>query len=128
MRVKASITVMKLPMLQPGGFNRKIFWARTKYNKDWYSLIADLVKGHADVYPWIGVNPLTNVSLICTRASAGTPDYDNLVSSFKTPIDGLVRAGVFKDDKPSIVIHREYKCEKVPPGKGWIRIEIEGDL
>lgn len=42
--------------------------------------------------------PLTKFYLTFTRHSPGTLDFDNLVSSLKPVIDGLVIAGVIQDD------------------------------
>ena len=43
------------------------------------------------------------VSITYTRYSVVEPDIDNLCASFKHIGDSLVKAGIIKDDKPSII-------------------------
>jgi len=69
--------------------------------------------------------PLKKASLTLTRYSSFCPDFDNLVSSFKGCIDGLKDGQIIKDDKMSCVGAPTYKWEKVSPGKGKIKIEVE---
>lgn len=42
--------------------------------------------------------PLENFKLTIVRHGARTLDYDNLISSFKSFIDGLTVAGIIKND------------------------------
>lgn len=72
------------------------------------------------------LSPLKGVRLTCTRFAYGkAPDYDNLVISFKSCIDGLKDAGVIVDDGPDCVFERIYKHEKAPAKKGSISILVE---
>ena len=69
--------------------------------------------------------PLESCKITCTRFSAVEPDRDNLARTFKSVVDGLVDAGIIKDDNPSIV--KEFNCrwEKAPPKEGKIRVLVE---
>ena len=58
------------------------------------------------------------------RASATEPDYDGLVSGFKAPLDGIVKAGILVDDKASNLIPI-YQWKKEKPRRGYIQISIE---
>lgn len=69
--------------------------------------------------------PLTACRLTCTRFSSSEPDFDNLVISFKSVLDGLKDAGIIKDDKSSIVKERKYLWEKVARDEGMIRVLVE---
>lgn len=47
------------------------------------------------------------------RHSTGPPmDYDNLVSTGKIPTDALKLAGVIIDDKPAVIVERDYSQTK----------------
>lgn len=69
--------------------------------------------------------PLARCSITCTRHSPTEPDYDNLVISFKSIIDGLKDAGVIVDDKSSCIVERKYLWEKAPPKKGFVTVRVE---
>lgn len=71
------------------------------------------------------VSPLKKASVTLTRCSSTSPDYDGLVGSFKFPLDALVKCGILEDDNPKVIVAREYKHERVGPGKGFIRIKVE---
>lgn len=68
--------------------------------------------------------PLEYAEIIYTRYSSRVLDYDNLVNSFKAVQDGLVAAGVLKDDKVKNVGHPRYFYSKVPQKEGYITIEV----
>lgn len=68
--------------------------------------------------------PLKSAKLICVRGSSVAPDYDNLVSSFKAPIDGLVEAGVIEDDNLGVIGVPSFHWEKAKKGHGYIRIRV----
>lgn len=71
-------------------------------------------------------SPLQKCTLTCTRYAYGKkPDFDNLVISFKSIIDGLKDAGVIVDDSSDVILERKYISEKAPPKKGWVEIIIE---
>ena len=72
------------------------------------------------------VEPLERASLRIVRHSSGPePDFDNLVQGGKFLADGLVKAGVLADDKPSVVPVREYLWEKCKRGEGRVCISVE---
>ena len=70
------------------------------------------------------IEPLKKVRIVCTRFSAKEPDYDGLVSGFKHCLDGLKLAKIIFDDKPSVIVHSQYKWVKTSPSCGKIRIEV----
>lgn len=70
-------------------------------------------------------SPLTSCRITATRFSSAEPDYDNLVISFKSVIDGLKDAGVINDDKNSVVKERLYLWFRAPKGKGRVGIVVE---
>lgn len=67
---------------------------------------------------------LAKAELILTRYSSSEPDFDNLASSFKHVIDGLVEARVIIDDKPSVLKQVRFEWEKVSRKDGKIRVRI----
>lgn len=69
--------------------------------------------------------PLERAKLTLTRCSSSEPDFDGLVSSFKHVIDGLVDAGVIRNDKGSTIGQPEYRWEKAKPKKGGVRVCVE---
>jgi hypothetical protein len=48
-----------------------------------------------------------------------------LVSSFKPIIDGLKKAGVIEDDKPSVIGQPEYSLVKSARNDGYVKIIVE---
>lgn len=69
--------------------------------------------------------PLEKARLTFTRCSAKECDFDGLVSSFKSLCDGLITAGVIKDDKPSVIGQPTYLWEYARPKKGKVKIKVE---
>lgn len=69
--------------------------------------------------------PLSKARLELTRFSSSKADFDNLVISFKSCVDGLKDAGVISDDKDAVIVDRKYLWEKAPKGKGRVRIVVE---
>ena len=66
------------------------------------------------------------VIITYTRGSVTAPDWDNLCASFKHWGDGLVSAGIIKDDKPSIVVEFKPRYERAKNHKStYTIIEIE---
>jgi hypothetical protein len=72
---------------------RKHFHKSNLANKEIYDLIFLKTR---QLKPEI---PLTNFKIKLVRHFWKSLDYDNLVSSFKSIIDGLARANIIKDDK-----------------------------
>lgn len=81
-----------------------------------------------EVWPLKPAAPLTKARLTLTRCSARTPDFDNLALSFKPVVDALVKCGVLIDDTPAVIGQPTYAHEKVRPGKGKIKIQVEGRI
>jgi hypothetical protein len=69
--------------------------------------------------------PLEKVKMTYVRVSAREPDHDNLIFSFKHVQDGLVKARIIKDDKPSIITDSHYSWRKGPQKTGHCLITIE---
>ena len=89
-------------------------WERAK----WRRLIAKYVYARPS-------NPLAKASLVLERHGLREPDYDGLVTSFKFVIDGLVHAGVIKDDKMSVIGIPDYRWIKAKKGMYKIRIVVQ---
>src|SRR5262245_14819798 len=68
--------------------------------------------------------PLDRAHIRLTRHSAVEPDLENNAYAMKPLVDGLVRAGVLKDDGPGYAT-REYLWERAPRGRGFLTIEVE---
>ena len=68
--------------------------------------------------------PLETAKITLIRGSSREPDFDGLVGSFKAVLDGLVKAGIIKDDKVSVIGQPTYLWERTSPKKGYIRIQI----
>lgn len=73
-------------------------------------------------------SPLTECEIVCTRFSSRPTDYDNLVASFKSVIDGLKDAGIFTDDNQSVITKREYKWEPAKASAGKITVLVVGSI
>lgn len=69
--------------------------------------------------------PLKRAKLTYTRASSQPPDYDGLVSSFKSAQDSLVELGILESDKITVTGTPTYSWEKAPKGKGYCLITVE---
>ncbi len=69
--------------------------------------------------------PMTKARLTLTRYSSVEMDADNLAASFKFVVDGLVKAGVILDDKPSVIGQPQYFWKKTTPKNGHITVRVE---
>jgi Holliday junction resolvase RusA-like endonuclease len=69
--------------------------------------------------------PLKKCRVTCTRFSSVEPDFDNLAGSFKPILDGFKIAGIFIDDKSSVITERAYLWEKTPARQGRVTVLIE---
>jgi hypothetical protein len=69
---------------------------------------------------------LTSAALSFERHSSREPDFDSLVMSFKHVCDGLVLAGVIKDDKSSVIGQPSYKWIKAKQKDSKIKVRVEG--
>lgn len=118
MSYKFEIVIPELPKTA-NSIGKASIWHSQNERKKWRSIMSHMVLSHKEP-SW----PLPKATLTCTRCSSSEPDIDNLYSSFKFVIDGLVHAGVIADDKPSVL---DLKCrwEKARPKEGHIRLLIE---
>lgn len=69
--------------------------------------------------------PLKKAVLTLTRASSVRPDYDNLVSSFKRVVDGLVVGKIIEDDGWDYIGMPAFHWIKAPQGRGFIHVIVE---
>jgi hypothetical protein len=71
-------------------------------------------------------SPILRARVICTRFAHGArPDSDNLRSSFKHVIDGLVEVGVLANDDFNSIGEPIVLWEKAKPKQGKIKIIVE---
>lgn len=109
------VTIKSLPSLS----NRHQHWSKTtRERKEWHSKVIAAFHLHPK-------KPLELVALRLCRYSTRMPDYDNLVISFKSVADGLIHAGIIKDDNMNVVVERQYTWCKVRKGQEQITIEVE---
>lgn len=90
--------------------------------KRWSGLVAD----HCYLLK-IADLKLKKAMLTFTRLSSKEPDSDGLISGFKYVQDGLVKAQVIIDDKPSVIGMPNYIWRLTSPKTGAIIIRIETD-
>ena len=100
--------------------NARMQWfIRHKENKKWKGLVALA----------IGVktppSPLAKAKLTLIRHSSSEPDFDGLVASFKSIIDGLIECRVLENDRMSNIGQPDYKWKKAKPGAGMITVKVE---
>lgn len=113
------ITLPGLPLTQNTQLKRR-HWGHNKRDKDrWIEDVgwAVLAKGKPG-------KPLERARVVMTRHSSSAIDSDGLAASFKGARDGLVRAGVLRDDGPECATF-EYRWQRAPRGKGFVTIEVE---
>ncbi len=93
---------------------------RSKYRKDWYERVYWEVyqKGKRPA------EPLELAAIYGVRHSSQQPDRINLWYSFKPLVDGLIRAGVIKDDAPRYLASEHYSWEWVPKGEAWVSLRV----
>lgn len=68
--------------------------------------------------------PMLSARIEMIRHSSTEPDFDNLVSSFKWILDGLIDAGVIVSDKPSVIGQPVYQWKKAAPKNGFIEVKV----
>lgn len=69
--------------------------------------------------------PLEKAKVRIERCSSVRPDYDNLVSSGKHLLDGLVEAGILAGDTFDHIGTPEYVWSKAAPGMGHVNVRVE---
>jgi hypothetical protein len=94
-------------------------WARYRDDGAWKSAVTALAR------PRRPKVPLDRYRLHLTRFSSMEPDYDGLVSTWKSVVDGLREAGVIANDRYSNSGPWLCDWEKSSPKSGHIRIVVE---
>lgn len=116
---RLQIEIPGLPSLNAAANNH---WrVRQAENKAWKARVSNAVLVALGRWPSA---PLQRARVVLTRCSTTEPDADNLASSFKFILDGLVMASVIADDKPS-VIDAVFQWERAPRGAGCVRVRVE---
>ena len=69
--------------------------------------------------------PLHKATVTLIRYSASEPDFEGLVSSFKTILDGLTEAGVIANDSMSVIGQPIYYWRKAKLKEGKIEVFVE---
>ena len=106
----------------PPSLNARLHWrARHRENAKWKSLVGtSVLLFHRPPYP------LPRAKLTLTKFSIQRPDYDNLVTSMKPIIDGLVECGVLVDDHWDIIGMPDCRWEKCShKNEARIRVRVE---
>ncbi len=68
---------------------------------------------------------LERAKLTLVRYGSKEPDFDNLVSSFKPIIDGLVSAGIIVNDKQANIGQPQYLFVKAKRDEGAFSVKVE---
>lgn len=105
----------------PPSMNARLHWSsRAKLNKIW----------RARTYVCVGKDrpesPLEKCHAVITRYGVGMVDFDNMVTSNKPIVDGLVDAGVMVDDSAEY-FSAEYLFCKCKRGAERIEIKVRGE-
>lgn len=111
---------LEIPEL-PKSFNSLAYahwWIKSKEGRKWDQIILIASSGKQPA------EPLSKAFLRLTRCSSKAPDFDGLVSSFKFPIDALVRAKVLKGDTMDIIGQPEYFWKPAKQKKGSVILEV----
>lgn len=113
---------LRLPGLPPTQeAAAKGHWAkRYRELKRWKELVA--WRARAEGLP---PKPLASARVEVIRHSCSQPDADNLSTSFKPLIDGLVYGKVLLDDAPDVIGVPHCSWLKAPPRKGFVEILVE---
>lgn len=88
-------------------------------SKRWLKLIQWKVAGSIPKEPW------AKAKLTLIRGTSRCPDYNGLVYSFKVIEDALVKLKIIKNDTMDVIGQPDYKWEKAPPKKGYVRIMVQ---
>lgn len=106
-----------LPLTANASF-AKGHWARKKKRDEIKALVRLSIGSNRPA------TPLKMAKLTYTRGSSMEPDYDGLVSSFKSIQDSLVELGILFSDKISVTGIPTYSWERAPKGKGYCQVSI----
>jgi Holliday junction resolvase RusA-like endonuclease len=117
MSYRLHFTIMGLPKTTNAG-GRSHWAVKVKESKSWKRSV------YLASSSQLPQDPLSRARVYLTRHSSGKIDYDGLVSSFKHVLDGLVDAGVLKDDSMRVV-DMFYLKKPAKPGQGKIEVYVE---
>jgi Holliday junction resolvase RusA-like endonuclease len=92
---------------------------RSRHANQWKTAVNMITAGRRPL------KPLTFARLMMVRCSSVEPDDDNLRSSFKPIVDGLVNSGIISDDSSAVIGSPVVLWEKEAPRKGRIRVLVE---
>ena len=117
MRYSAEITIPFLPKMT------------NAQSRNWRAINAERKKVKSAVKEQLGKNipnaPVKHAKLTCIRHSSICPDYDGIVSGFKSVIDGIVEARVLEDDSMDNIGMPSFKWERARKGSGSVTVFIE---
>lgn len=115
------ISIPDLPLMTNNLLRRHYWFVKNEKDK-WHALVFNAVDRE-----WYGkkIKPFEKANILFERHSTREPDWDGLVSGFKFVTDGLVKAGVLIDDKPSVILDARYKWHKAKKDRQGIRVFIE---
>ncbi len=97
----------------------KVKWARATR---WKQAVLIAVRSQANYQE---PPKLEKAMLTLTRHSSQEPDFDNMVSSFKYIIDGLVQAQVISNDRSANIGQPQYLWKQAPAKQGYVTIKVE---
>jgi hypothetical protein len=120
MAYNLKIEISGLPQMT-NAVGRKHWTVKAREAQKWRQLVMYMCAGKRPP------RPLKKAHLILTRCSAISPDPDNLVSSFKHCVDGLVDARIIENDKLDNISMPDYRWEKTKPKSGKIKVEVQAD-
>lgn len=121
MRIRLEID--GLPEL-PNKLQRRHWRYIASHAKRWHKAVADALLIARSEGVELPAAPFRSARLILTRHSTQEPDRDNLAASWKPVIDGLTRAGLIWDDKPSVIGTPECRWVKAKRGEGRVTVEV----
>lgn len=95
----------------------------------WGALLSESRKWKRAVWAAVQIagkptQPMRSARIELIRHSSTEPDFDNLVSSFKWILDGLIDSGVIVSDKPSVIGQPGYQWKKAAPKYGFIEVKV----
>lgn len=111
-------TINQLPKM-PNQLLRKHWTVISREGKKWNTIV------YLVASQFRPKKPFPKVALTLTRFSTREPDRDGLAGSFKYVVDGLVKAGIIVDDKPSIVVECGYFWQQAKQKEQRIEVIVK---
>ena len=103
------------PMNSADGMHWRV---RRKLRIDWELRVELACRGRKPT------EPLPRAQVEISRFSSREPDFENMAQGGKFLLDGLVKCGVLLDDRPSVIGQPVYRCSKIAPKQGKVRISV----